>query len=885
MVSLGREVGRTCARTVVPLILVCTCAALAHGQGSEASLPLLAPVSTGESVPLPAADPDLPSPAALLGRPLGLAFHHQAELAGVAAKLAASSPRVKLLSYGETHQGRPLQLLAISSRDNIQQLEDVRRKNLRLANPQLLSPAEEASLIADQPVVVWLAYGVHGNEASSAEAAIATAYLLAAATGSEWERLLRDVVVLIDPLSNPDGRERYLSAFENRRGREPNPDPAAAEHAEPWPGGRTNHYQIDLNRDWAWITQRETRARIAAYRSFEPQVYVDFHEMGSGSSYYFPPVAPPIHPAIDPRVVKWLEIFGRANARAFDEMGWLYFNGQRYDLFYPGYGDSYPSLRGSIGMTYEMAGGGRAGEALRLPDGSLLTLADRVARHTLASLSTVRAAVQNRSALLADFALNRRSAIERPAQSFLWDAEQPEARALAELLIAHGLEVRELSADAELAALSQRRGAEERRRFRAGTFVASTAQPHSRLLTALMTADTPVPETFLERQRRRVEESLDSEFYDITAWSLPLAYNLDTYVLTGEPPGARVLQPASGGLSGSGGVAYLLPPRGLESYRFAARLEAEGVRYRLALVGFEIGGTAYPSGTLVIPSHGNAETLGERLAALASQEKVTLERAASSMTASGVSLGSDDVVAVRPTRVGLVGGPGTTATAFGALWSVLDEAVGLGPERLPVEDFTDRLKDLDVLVLPDGGGYGDQSPEVSKKLERWVKDGGILVALGQAVTWLSDAKLIEVKAWEPPKQEDEDRAEGGASLPALASRPLETPGAALRTRLRTSHPLAAGLASDPPVLFEGSTILLPTLKPEETVLTVASATPVAAGVVWEEAQQRLTDALLVGALSKGKGKVILFAQDPVFRSFWRGTMPLFLNAVMFGGSW
>jgi hypothetical protein len=319
---------------------------------AAADAPLMAPLSKGEALDLPDSfDERVPRPEAVLGYPLGSRFTHWDRMIDDLEKVAAASPRVKMWSYGRTYEGRPLQLLAISSPENLARLEEIRKDHLRLADPGALTEGEKDRLTHSLPLLVWLAYGVHGNESSSAEAALGTVYALAAGKGEDIEATLRNTVVLIDPLVNPDGRERYITAYGQRRGEDPNPHRASAEHWEPWPGGRQNHYLIDLNRDWAWASQQETRDRIAAYRSWEPQVYVDFHEMSSESSYFFPPAADPVHPQIDRRIISWLDTFGRANAEAFDRQGWIYFKGENYDLFYPGYGDSYPSLRGAVGMT------------------------------------------------------------------------------------------------------------------------------------------------------------------------------------------------------------------------------------------------------------------------------------------------------------------------------------------------------------------------------------------------------------------------------------------------------------------------------------------------------------------------------------------------------
>src|SRR4051812_30750749 len=442
-------------KTSLLTLALALAAALSHAETPPAAVSvsqshaLVATLSRGETLDLPPLDEHLPSPAAFLGYPLGARFTSWDRIVAYLEALDAASPRVKLWEYGHTYEGRPLKLLAVSSPENLERLEEIRKDVLRLADPAGASAADRERILRRTPLVVWLAYGVHGNESSSAEAALGAAYVLAAAQG-ETAEMLKDVVVLIDPLQNPDGRERYVNGYRQRRGDEANAPPAAAEHWEPWPGGRQNHYLIDLNPDWAWASQQETRPRIAAYRWGEPQVSVDSPERGGENSSFSPPPAEPINPQIDRRVLSWLDAFGRANATAFDRQGWVYFKEENYDLFYPGYGDSYPSLRGAVGMTYEMAGGGRAGVALALPDGTVLTLADRVARHLTTSLATVRTAARNSRKLLADFTANRAKPAAEPARTFLWPADQPEARPLADLLALHGVRVRQLAQAGEI---------------------------------------------------------------------------------------------------------------------------------------------------------------------------------------------------------------------------------------------------------------------------------------------------------------------------------------------------------------------------------------------------------------------------------------------------
>lgn len=871
---------------------LCATLALAQAPPSPASPGWLAPLSKGEVLAMPALDARVPPPDAFLGYPLGSRFTSWDRIQGYLDAVAAASPRVKVSEYGHTYEGRPLKLVAITSPENLARLEEIRKDHLRLSDPGALSDDERQRLTRGLPLLVWLAYGVHGNESSSAEAAMGALYVLAAGQG-EIAEMLKGMVVLIDPLVNPDGRERYVQSFGQRIGETPNPNRVAAEHWEPWPGGRQNHYLLDLNRDWAWATQQETRARIAAYRSWEPQVFVDFHEMSSDSSYFFPPSADPVHPQIDRRIVSWLETFGRGNAEAFDRLGWVYFKGENYDLFYPGYGDSYPSLRGAVGMTYEMAGGGRGGLAVTLADGSVLTLADRVARHLTTSLSTVRTASRNARRLLEDYVAGRRHAAA-DVRAYLWSGDQQEARALADLLAFHGVRVQQLAQSAEVPVRPLKGGDEAIRLFVAGSYVVSTAQPLGNLIEALMEQDASMAESFLERQRQRLEQNLDPEFYDITAWSLPLAYNVETWIAGREPGGLRALGNPESGLKGEGSLGWLVPPQGLASYRLAAQLQRRHIGHRIALAPFTSGGTTYPRGTLFIPRLGNPDDLQAVLAGLLRDDGLTGQAVSASFDIKGLSLGSNSMPSVRPVRIGLLSGEGVDVTSFGFLWSLFDRQIGLPHDRIDVASLRQiDLSELDVLVLP-SGDYEDRIGERTRTaLDAWVRAGGALVAIGDTVKWLQDQKMTSVKSWTPPEKKDDSRAgketedpEGGESQEEkeLAARPIFTPGAALATEMQPLHPLTIGLPSSPAVLYEGTAVLETMDDPRKDILVAVDEDPVAAGFAWPEAEERLAGALLVGMETRGSGAVVLFAQDPAYRLFWRATTPILLNAVLYGPS-
>ncbi|HXG57396.1 MAG TPA: M14 family zinc carboxypeptidase, partial [Thermoanaerobaculia bacterium] len=338
----------------------------------------------------------LPTPSGFLGYEIGSRFTPWHRIIDYFEELAAKSPLITVERFGETYEGRPLVFAVVTSQKNRQMLEAIRRDVAALANAEV-DPARAAQIARNSPAVVWLGFGVHGNESSSAEAAMEVASAL---LRPESAPLLDDLVVVIDPLQNPDGRERYIEWFTRMRGARANANPDAFEHFEPWPGGRYNHYFFDMNRDWAWTSQKESRARVELYRRWFPQVLVDFHEMGHQSTYFFPPDAHPINVHVPADAERWLEVFGRANAEEFSKRGWPFFVAERFDLFYPGYGDSWPSLQGTIGMTYEVAGGGRAGSAIERDDGTTLLLADRVLQHYTAGMTTVRTAAAHREQLL-----------------------------------------------------------------------------------------------------------------------------------------------------------------------------------------------------------------------------------------------------------------------------------------------------------------------------------------------------------------------------------------------------------------------------------------------------------------------------------------------------
>jgi hypothetical protein len=530
-------------------------------------------------------------------------------------------------------------------------------------------------------------------------------------------------------------------------------------------------------------------------------------------------------------------------------------------------------------MTYETAGHGRAGEALSLPHGGLLTLPDRFARHLTASLATVTTAAAARGELLADYVTGRRRAAAEPARTYLWEPAQPEAAAAARLLELHGAHVGRLAGNRTLPVRPLAGGAERARSFPGGTWAVSSRQPLAALIQALMEPDSPMPEEFLRRQRELLEKNRQLEFSDITAWSIPLAYNLEAWAVDG-PIATASAAPPRGQLAGEGKLGYLAAPQGLDGFRLTAALMAAGLRFRVAVQPFSNGGRDYPAGTLFVPRVGNAAGLDARLAELADRFGISLRRTATDFSPAGVSLGAHDVVPVRAPRVALVGGGGVSATSYGAIWHLLDRQLELPHHRLETRTLGRvDLSRFDLLILPAGFGYDAWiNRATADSIGRWVEQGGMLVAVGGAIAWLRRHGLTDVEAWRPA----EARA-AGTNGEDPVNRRLHIPGAALATELDTGHALAAGLRAAPAELFVGREILLATGDPSRDILRVGPD-PILAGFAWPEALERLEGALLVGVQKRGQGALVLFAQEPAFRLFWRAKLPLFLNAVMLGPS-
>ncbi len=884
-------------------------------------------------------DPAVPTMQSVSGHDWGEKISSHAEALRYVEALAAASPRVRLFDYGESWQGRRLCYMVVGSESNLGRLEEIQAGLARLADPRGMSDADAEESIESLPSVVWLANSVHGDEISGTDAGTLTAYHLAAATNDEVARtILAESLVIIDPMENPDGRDRFVNNYRNTRGRWVDADQQAAEHSQPWPGGRVNHYLFDMNRDWFAISQPETEGRVREFLRWYPQVYVDLHEMGSNSSYYFAPPAEPHNEEVTAGQQEWWQTFGRNNARWFDRMQFDYFTREVFDSYYPGYGDGWPTLHGSIGMTYEQAS--VRGLAVKRDDETMMLYADSVQRHFIASIGTAETAARGRTDLLRYFYEYRRDAAkegsEAPIKEFILvpGADPSRVNRLVGLLVQQGIEVRRATNAFSLGPLEDYYGGKHGSKdFPAGSFLVSSAQPAKHLLYTLMNKGQELEEKFLAEQIRRQKKRLPAQMYDITAWSLPLLFDVEGYMSESGASGSfEVLQvgPATNGriIGDQAQVAYLLPWGSQAAARALASMHRTGLRASVAHKSFTIHGRDFAPGAIIVKVKDNPEDLHEKLSAIAEDAGVDFYATDTSWVEKGVNFGSNNVKHLPKPKIALVYNRPTSANSVGWTRYLLEQVYGYPVTLLNGQNLAGAdLNKYNVLVIPETRGGSTLDPAVAR-IKTWIRAGGTLIALGSTTQWLTSEKvglLSSEREYKPKpkdkkdKSTDESKAEEGkageeptetkaaepdAEKAAAAEEekeaaekfdlekaiqpekelPAGTPGAILKVNLDTEHWLAFGYDEDTNVLVSSRNIYKPvTLDRGRNVGVYAKEEElVLSGFVWEDSKSHFAQRAFLVHQSHGRGQVVAFAEDPNYRAFCDGLNLLFMNGVFFG---
>ena len=808
-------------------------------------------------------DAKIPTPQQFLGYEIGSQYTRHDQLVGYFTELARVSDRVKVEVIGQSYEHRPLLLVTITSPRNHARSAQIAAQRQALVDPAQPTPGDDA------PAVVWLGYSVHGNETSSAEAALLTAYYLAANQDAETTRWLDQAVVVIDPAQNPDGRDRAANWHNAWGSRPASADPADKEHVEPFPSGRVNHYFTDLNRDWLALAQADSWPKVAQFHRWYPNIQIDFHEMGKDSTYYFEPspksMESPLLPKSSYEANQWL---ARFHAQALDALGSLYYTGENFDNFSPIYGSTYPDFHGAVGVTVEQASSrGLVQESVNGPLHFNFTIRNQVAT----GLASVRGAVEDRTRL---FALQKeffRSALKQAAAYPVHDWVFGDAndatltRRLLAVLLQHRIEVHALARDVDV----------NGKRFQAGSaYVVPARQPQFRLAHAIFEFTPPVK---------------GDVFYSGTSYAVAAAYGL-RYAASRSAlpsgPGIDAVPAAHGGISGGrAGFAYVADARDFGSYRLIGGLLRDGVRIRTAHQPFSAetagGAVSFGHGTVVIPIAGqtlDADALQAKVQARAQEAGITVHALASGRSNSGVDLGSDNVRALRMPGIALVMGEGVSATEIGDAWFAVDNTLGLPSSKLdPAQLASVELSRYTSIVLA-GGTYSTVSDAGVAALKRWINAGGSLLVYGSGVRWAIDKGLVEAKLRAGDKKEDGERLDFGTVRDVFAL--ARVSGNILSADIDPTHPLGFGVQQRSIwVNKEGGQVLEPVDNAFLNVVRIDRA-PVVNGYLSDANRARVAGTSYLQVVPTGNGNVVLFADDPAHRKYWHGTERLLLNALL-----
>ncbi len=814
----------------------------------------------------------LQSPAEFLGYELGDQWTPHYKVYNYFNHVADNSDLVVIQDYGKTYEGRELTHVVVTSEANQSNLSEIQSNNLKLVG------FEDGELTENTKAIVWLSYNVHGNETSSSEAAMFTIYELVTSK-TAW---LNDVVVIMDPMINPDGRDRYVNWNRSVTGAQFNAYPESREHSEPWPGGRTNHYYFDLNRDWAWQTQIESQQRLKAYLQWMPHVHVDFHEQGYNSPYYFAPAAEPFHKAITDWQRDYQTMIGKNHTKYFDENNWLYFTREIFDLFYPSYGDSWPTFNGAIGMTYEQAGHSRAGLGIITAQGDTLTLRDRLIHHGTTGLSTVEITAQNKDKVVEEFGKYFSDVMENGSGEYktfiVKKSSNPDKTAmLMRYLLEQNIQVQQAANSSNTTGYNYSNGETERVSIEKGDFVISTYQPQGTLVRVLF---EPKPEL------------VDSLTYDITAWETHYAYGVDGFALKSkvETEGIKLETKAVTTTTIEKPYAYLAKWNSLEDVQFLSYILKKGVKARYSEVAFSMNGKEYAPGTLVITRNGNTK-LGDSFDMIVKDAADLLNRQLDMVTTgfvdSGKDFGSSALRLVQAPKVGLIAGEGTSGNMVGHIWHYFDQVVEYPISLINLDEVGSiDWSEYDVMIMPSGSYESAFGVSGLNDIRSWVRRGGTLIAIDGANRFLAgkDGFNLTRKLSDDDENEDEEmdsRLKRYADS-ERASIPDLSVGSIYELTMDNSHPLAFGYDETYMSLKLGSSGY-EYLENGWNVAVAKSGDP-RSGFVGYKAKDMLGVSLSYGVQNMGAGSVVYMVDNPFFRGFWHNGKLLIGNAVFFVGN-
>ncbi|MAY22750.1 MAG: zinc carboxypeptidase [Flavobacteriaceae bacterium] len=801
-------------------------------------------------------NPNIPTPKEVIGHEVGEWHVTHDKLVHYMYQLAEASNRISIENRGTTFEGRPILLLTITAPSNHQNLKSIRKQHVALTEK-----GAENTTTTNLPIVVYQGFSIHGNEPSGANASLAVAYYLAAAEGAKVDELLQNTVILFDPSFNPDGLQRFSTWANMHKAENLNPDPNDREYNEVWPGGRTNHYWFDLNRDWLPVQLPESRARLTTFHNWYPNILTDHHEMGTNATFFFQPGIPSrTHPLTPKKNQALTAAIGKFHAKAFNKIGSLYYSEENYDDFYYGKGSTFPDINGAIGILFEQASSrGHAQES----DNGILTFPFTVRNQFTAALSTLEAAVNMRTELLEyqkSFYANARNEVAKNNNVIVFGDEKDAAKTyhLAEILKRHKVKFYELAEDYTSNGKNFKKGY---------AYAVPKNQKQSRLINAMFEKRT----TFT-----------DSLFYDISAWTFPLAFNLD-YEETGRSKmGSEVtdLQFKTPTLPQPNAYAYLMEWHEYYAPKALNHLLEKEVRVKVAMQPFSVEGKDYDYGTLMIPMQNQKMEAGELFSlmkSVAEECHINITSVSTGLT-TGIDLGSSEFETVHKQKVAILVGFGMNPYDAGEVWHLFDTRYNMKITKLDVNylQWYDLNTYTDIIIPPTWGPGPDTA--AAKKIEDWVKDGGTLIAYQNAGRWLDRNDLAKLSF-----KKRKDTATNISFEQRRNFRGAQVIGGAIfEATLDRSHPIAFGYKNKQIPLFRDSDLFLePDVNSYNNPITYTSS-PLLSGYISEKNLSLLKNTSALKVQNKGRGTIIYFTDNTNFRAFWYGTNKLLMNAIFFG---
>ncbi len=819
------------------------------------------------------------TPEQFLGYKPGDRFTPHHRMVDYFEHVAEALPNVQLIQYGETNEQRPLILAIFSSAENMAILEEIRTDNLK-----------RAGLMDGEPIhsipVNWMSFNVHGNESVGMEAAISSFHTLADPTNATSQEWLKNQVVIIDPAINPDGRDRYAMWYNQKMNTTLQPDVQSVEHNEPWPGGRANHYLFDLNRDWAWQVQVESQARMKVYQEWMPQLHLDFHEQGINNPFYMAPAAEPLHAQLTEWQKEFQDIFGKNTGKYFDEMGRFYFTKERFDLLYPSYGDSYPMFNGAIGMTIEQGGGGRAGIGGFNAVGDTVTLSYRIEGHYTAAMSAAEVTSKNAERLLEEFSNFYESNSSNPKgqyKSFIIKGDKNPAQLakLLELMDKNGIQYGAAGSKSGVKGWSYKTGQAASFSTTDQDVIISAYQPKS-VLTQVLFEPNP--------------QLNDSITYDITSWALPYAYGLEAYASESRinAAGEYVAPTFTPNQAVATPVAYIADWKGTKAAAFLAALLNEGIRVKYPEYPFTVEGKSFPAGTLLITKGGNefVSNFDQKVVDLANQFEITLATTQTGYMEAGKDFGSPTVRTIQAPKVALVGGEGTSSLRYGEIWHFFENDLNYPLVNLELPNMARYdLSKYDVLIMPPmwGGGLNERA---KANVMSWVRDGGKVITMDSSVDLFANGEGFELKTFDTDGEEKEAKDKADSLRKAERTEPYidgerlaisgGVTGAIYEVEMDETHPLGYGTGGKFYTLKNNSNRYA-YMDNGVNAGRILSNDSYRTGYVGVKIKDTMGESVVIGSERKGRGEIIYFVDNPIFRGFWESGKIVLSNAIFLVG--